>query len=108
MCVFVAFKINYILHSNTNSVSYTHLDVYKRQLQLILKQNYFEFNSKIYQQKEGLAMGSPLSSIIAEIFLQDIDTKIQNIIKTHAPDGIWIRYVDDCLLYTSTQMQRTY
>ena len=53
-------------------VSYTHLDVYKRQ-------------------------GSPLSSIIAEIFLQHIDTKIQNIIKTHDPDGIWIRYVDDGL-----------
>ena len=38
---------------------------------------YFEFNNKIYQQQEGLAMGSPLSSIIAEICLQYTDTKIQ-------------------------------
>ena len=66
----------------------------KNSLQLILKQNYFEFNSKIYQQQEDLAMGSPLSSIIAEISRQHIDTKIQNIIKTNDPDGISIRYVD--------------
>ena len=54
-----------------------------------LKQNYFEFNNKIYQQLEGLAMGSPLSNIIAEIFLQHIDTKIQNIIKSFDPNGIF-------------------
>ena len=60
----------------------------KNSLQLILKQNYFEFNSKIYQQQEGLAMGSPLSSIIAEIFLQHINTKIQNIINSFDPNGI--------------------
>ena len=48
-------------------------------------------------------MGSPLSSIIAEIFLQHIDTKIQNIIKTHDPDGIWIRYVDDGLYVSNNK-----
>ena len=40
-------------------------------------------------------MGSPLSSVIAEIFLQHIDTKIQDIIMSFDPNGIRIRYVHD-------------
>ena len=48
-------------------------------------------------------MGSPLSSIVAEIFLQHIDTKIQNIIKSYDPNGIWIRYVDDGLYVSNNK-----
>ena len=48
--------INKLIEQNENKQYITEI---KNSLQLILKQNYFEFNSKIYQQKEGLAMGSP-------------------------------------------------
>jgi hypothetical protein len=37
---------------------------------IINQQNYFTFNKTIYTQTDGLAMGTPSSSIISEIFLQ--------------------------------------
>lgn len=33
-----------------------------------LKQNYFVFNNTFYMQNEGMAMGSPLSSVLSELF----------------------------------------
>ena len=47
-------------------------------MEIILSQNYFTFQNKIYQPEKGVYMGSPISSTIAEIFLQhleDIHTK---------------------------------
>jgi hypothetical protein len=37
---------------------------------LIIKQNYFEVDSKLYHQSEGLAMGVPSSALLADIYLQ--------------------------------------
>jgi hypothetical protein len=39
-------------------------------LRIILLQNYFSFQNNIFQHEKGISMGSPISSIIAEIFLQ--------------------------------------
>jgi hypothetical protein len=39
-------------------------------MRIILSQNYFKFRNKIYQPEKGVSMGSPILSIIAEIFLQ--------------------------------------
>jgi hypothetical protein len=39
----------------------------------ITQQNYFRHNDKTITQTDGLAMGAPSSSIIAEIFLQHIE-----------------------------------
>jgi len=36
----------------------------------ILSQNYFMFQQNIYQPAQGIYMGSPISSLTAEIFLQ--------------------------------------
>ena len=38
-------------------------------LEVILKQNYFTFNGSFYIQNDGLAMGSPLSGLLADIYL---------------------------------------
>jgi len=43
-------------------------------LQIILKQNYFTFQNNIYQLENCVSMGSPMSSTIAEIFLQHLQT----------------------------------
>jgi len=37
---------------------------------MVLKQNYFEFQVQIYRPTKGVAMGSPISGITSEIFLQ--------------------------------------
>jgi hypothetical protein len=42
-------------------------------LEAILKQNYFQYNNRFYQPGQGIAMGSPISSTIAEIYLQYLE-----------------------------------
>jgi hypothetical protein len=55
-------------------VKHEHLNWYD----VILKQNYFLNNNNIIIQNDGLAVGAPSSSILAEIFLQYIQ-------HTHTP-----------------------
>lgn len=71
----------------------------------ILSQNYFKYNNNIYQQNDGLAMGAPTSAIISEIFLQDLDKKIVDIIKENDPFGSYYRYVDDTLYISQNKGQ---
>ena len=53
-------------------------------IKTILNQNYFCFNNEYYLQKEGLAMGSPLSSLLGDIFMIDFENKrIFNDINPH-------------------------
>jgi hypothetical protein len=40
---------------------------------LVLSQNYFTFQNKIYQPEKGVSMVSTISSTIAEIFLQHFE-----------------------------------
>jgi hypothetical protein len=42
-------------------------------LKVILKQNYFQYNNQFFQPKKGIAMGSPISSTTADIYLQFLE-----------------------------------
>ena len=44
-------------------------------LEYCLRSTYFEFQDKYYEQLEGAAMGSPLSPIIANIYMEEFETK---------------------------------
>jgi len=55
-----------LLQNNNIQITYQTLSL----LKVILSQNYFMFQQKIYQPAQGISMGSPTSSLIAEIFLQ--------------------------------------
>jgi len=72
-------------------------------LQTILGQNYFTFQNQIYQPDKGVAMGSPISGNVAEIFLQKLDkTHIKHLIDSKHLI-FYARYVDDILIiYDST------
>ena len=41
----------------------------KKLLLLYTKNVHFTFKNKIYQQKDGVAMGSPLGPVLARIFM---------------------------------------
>jgi hypothetical protein len=41
-------------------------------MEAVLSQNYFMFQSKIYQPQKGVLMGLPISSTIVEIVLQHL------------------------------------
>jgi hypothetical protein len=73
-------------------------------LETILRQNYFVFQDHIYQPDKGVAMGSPLSSTIAETFLQHIEEAILKQLLDTNCILYYARYVDDILLiYDHTQ-----
>jgi len=62
-------------------------------LELRLKSSYFRFKGKIYKQTHGVAMGSPLSPIIANIYMAHFEQKALNPFP-YTPEE-WKRFVDD-------------
>lgn len=72
-------------------------------------QNYFEYNSNFYKQKDGLAMGSPLSGLLANIFINDLETsKIINKNNPFYKNIIyWYRYIDDIIcLFNGNEVEK--
>jgi hypothetical protein len=67
-------------------------------LEIIMEQNYFQFNQEYYKQIDGLAMEAPTSSILAEIYVQNMEhTKIYRIL-IKQQIITYFRYVDDILI----------
>ena len=62
-------------------------------LELCTQCNYFELEGKLYRQDEGMAMGSPLSPIFANIFMEEFEQKALSL--AQLKPKIWWRYVDD-------------
>jgi hypothetical protein len=61
-------------------------------------QNYFRFEQEFYQPHRGIAMGSPISGLIAEIFLQYFeDSMIECCLETKSIQ-FYARYVADILI----------
>jgi hypothetical protein len=74
-------------------------------LKATLSQNYFAFQQKIYQPEQGIAMGSPISSLVAEIFLQHYeDIHIKHLLDTKHI-ALYTRYVDILIIYDITKTQ---
>ncbi|XP_054257628.1 uncharacterized protein LOC128982715 [Macrosteles quadrilineatus] len=62
-------------------------------LELCTQCNYFQLEGKLYRQDEGMAMGSPLSPIFANIFMEEFEQKA--LASARLKPRIWWRYVDD-------------
>ena len=62
-------------------------------LNLCLTSTYFQYNGKHYKQLHGTAMGSPVSVVVAEIVMQNIEELALATYKLTLP--LWLRYVDD-------------
>ena len=66
----------------------------REMLQLILKENSFQFNGKHYLQTHGTAMGTKMAVAFANIFMSAIETEIIRL-SSNKPLVRWIRYIDD-------------
>ena len=62
---------------------------------------YFMFNMKMYSQVDGLAIGASISGFMAEIYMEELETKAMQTFAN--PPEIYKRYVDD----TFTKLKTT-
>ena len=60
-------------------------------LEFCLGSTYFVFQGQHYEQVEGAAMGSPLSPIVANIYMEHFETKALE--TAPHPSSLWKRFV---------------
>ncbi|XP_052806817.1 uncharacterized protein LOC128236035 [Mya arenaria] len=63
----------------------------------ILTTTYFQFRGDIYQQKFGTAMGSPVSPIVANLYMEFLEREAIATAPVTCKPTLWKRYVDDIL-----------
>ena len=56
----------------------------------------FTFNNQEYVQHKGLAMGSPLSAVLANLFMETLE--VDHYFRILGRNCSWLRYVDDILV----------
>ena len=59
-------------------------------LQLCLRSTCFSFNGEFYGQREGAAMGSPVSAVVANLYMEFFEE-----LALRTAPCIWKRYVDN-------------
>ncbi len=63
---------------------------------LSMEVTYFAIEGKLYEQIEGDPMGSPLSPVIADIYMEFFESTA---IRTASlQSSLWLQYIDDTLL----------
>ena len=67
-------------------------------IKVILSQNYFQYNDQYFQPIKGIAMGSPISSTIAEIYLQFFEELFIRHWMESGEISYYKRYVDEILI----------
>ena len=62
-------------------------------LEFCLRSTYFIHKGKFFEQVEGAAMGSPISPIVANLFMENFESKALQ--SSPNPPLLWKRFVDD-------------
>jgi len=71
-----------------------------------MEQNYFQYNDSFYKPHKGVAMGSPLSGTLAELYLQRIENEYIKQWLDSKEIHYYKRYVDDILILFNTKNTR--
>ena len=62
-------------------------------LEMCLKSTYFSYGGNVYEQKEGAVMGSPISAVVANLYMEFFEELALGTALTRP--RLWKRYVDD-------------
>ena len=66
-------------------------------LQFILTTTYFRFGGQLYRQLFGAAMGSPVSLLVADMYMEFLEQKAITTSPEEYKPRLWKRYIDDIL-----------
>ena len=69
----------------------------KTLLEMCTKDMHFTFDGKIYRQVDGVAMGSPLGPVIANVFMVELERRLMPSMGDNV--ALWFRYVDDTFTF---------
>ena len=64
-------------------------------LAFVCEKTYFIFRGQLYEQQYGTAMGSPVSPIIANIYMEHLEQLALATCPSYYKPKVWYRYVDD-------------
>ena len=73
----------------------------KHLLELCTKEMHFTFNGETYKQVDGVAMGSPLGPVLANVFMVELETKLVPTLNDKI--ALWQRYVDDTFTFIKNE-----
>lgn len=77
-------------------------DEFLTAIRFVLDSTFFKFNDNYYKQSFGTPMGFPLSPVIADITLQDLEERAIESLPITLP--FYYRYVDDIALAVPSSM----
>ena len=64
-------------------------------VQFCLKTTFFQFHEILYEQREGTPMGSPMSPVVANLYMEEIEETVLKRMPREVRPRLWKRYVDD-------------
>ena len=64
---------------------------------ICVQNNYFRFKEEFFRQKHGISMGSPLSPVLANIFMEFFESELMPAIPIQPT--FYARYVDDVIIF---------
>ena len=63
--------------------------------EMCLSSTYFTFQNELYKQKQAAVMGSPISPIVANLYMEHYESRALD--TAHTRPSMWYRYVDDAM-----------
>lgn len=97
--------LNHFFRSRDSLFNNFNRKLFKKLLDLSMYNSFFTFDGSIYQQVDGLAMGSPLGPIFANIFMCSLEASVFAQCNPSLRPLFYRRYVDDTFAIFPSEKQ---